>query len=133
MAIVRLDDLSFGDDDVDEALLKWRSAIEEAHNWHVSGHCEFKATPGGYSLHIKAAGSPISAVVATGGITAAPDADTLGQGNATLRHRTGAALSDGPTVLVYSNFSVAIPAATRVEVVPDGAAYKLVAADCITP
>lgn len=72
----------------------------------------------------------ISAVAATGGITAAPDADTLGQGNVILRRRDGAALTNGRTVLCYSNFSTAITAGTRLEVEPDGTDYKLVAADC---
>lgn len=73
----------------------------------------------------------ISAVAATGGITAAAG-DTLGQGDATLRHRSGATLTSGDTVTVYSNFSVAIPAGTRLEIAPDGAQYKLVGADCPT-
>ena len=74
--------------------------------------------------------SALSAVAATGGISAAPNADTLGQGNAVLRVRNGAALTNGPTVKVFSNFSEAVPAGTRIEVAPDGADYKLVGADC---
>lgn len=70
----------------------------------------------------------MSAVVVTE-ITAAPDADTLGQGTAVLRNRDGADLSDGKTVTVYSNMTVAIEAGTRIEVEPDGADYKLVTAD----
>lgn len=131
MAIVRLDDISFGDDEVDEAFGKWRAAIEEAHNWKITGHCTFHATAGGYALHVKGSAAPLSAVVATGGITAAAG-NNLGQGNATIRYRTGAALTDGPTVLVYSNFTVAIPATTRIEIAPDGDAYKLLGADCVT-
>lgn len=130
MGVVRLDDISFGDEDVDEALQLWRKAIEAAMNWKITGHCSFTATPDGSALHVKGASTPISGVVATGGITAAPNANTLGQGNVTLRYRTGAALVDGPVVLTYSNFSTAITAGTRVEVVPDGEAYKLVASNC---
>lgn len=71
----------------------------------------------------------MSAVVATE-IAAAPDADTLGQGTAVLRNRDGAALADGKTVTVFSNFSAAIPVGTRIEVEPDGTDYKLVGSDC---
>jgi len=69
-----------------------------------------------------------SAVVTTP-ITAAPDANTLGEGVATIRTRGGALLSDWFNGAVYSNFSTEIAAGTRIEVVQDGSGWKLVAAD----
>lgn len=54
---VGLDDIFFGDDDVDAALVKWREAIEAAHNWDVKGSCNFIASEKGYTLHIKGAGA----------------------------------------------------------------------------
>ena len=74
----------------------------------------------------------MSAVVTTE-IAADPDADTLGQGEAVLRNRDGAALADGKTVTVYSNMTVAIEVGTRIEVEPDGPDYKLVTADGCPP
>lgn len=133
MADIRLDDLSFGDPDIDAAFREWREAIERANTWAVGGHAEFSGSPSGYTLFVKGYPGPVSALAASGGITAAPDANTLGQGNAVLRYRNGATLVNGPTVRVYSNFSTAIPAGTRIEVAPDGADYKLVGSDCPTP
>jgi hypothetical protein len=131
-SFVTLDDVSFGDEEIDAAFRRWREAIEQANHWSVSGPVEFDAGPTGYSLLIKTSPGALSAVAATGGIGAAPDANTLGQGNAVLRYRKGASLMNGPTVKVYSNFLVAVPAGTRLEVAPDGADYKLVGADCPT-
>ena len=131
-SFVTLDDVSFGDEEIDAAFRRWREAIEQANHWSVAGHAEFDAGPNGYSLLIKSSPGAFSAVAAGGGIGAAPDADTLGQGSAILRYRNGAALTNGPTVKVYSNFRMAVPAGTRLEVAPDGAEYKLVGADCPT-
>ena len=131
MGTVRLDGISFGDADLDALFREWRDAIERANNWTVGGHAEFNAGPSGNTLFVKGGGGTISAVVATGGITAAPDANTLGQGDAVLRLRNGAALINGPTIKVYSNFSTAIPAGTRIEIAPEaGGDYKLVGSDC---
>ncbi len=131
-SFVTLDDISFGDEEIDSAFRRWREAIEQANHWSVAGHAEFDAGPTGYSLLIKSSPGALSAVAAAGGIGAAPNADTLGQGDAILRYRNGASLTNGPTVKVYSNFRVAVPAGTRLEVAPDGADYKLVGADCST-
>lgn len=131
-SFVTLDDVSFGDEEIDSAFRRWREAIEQANHWSVAGHADFDAGPTGYSLLIKSPPVAQSAVAAAGGIGAAPDADTLGQGNATLRYRNGASLTNGPTVRVYSNFRVPVPAGTRLELAPDGADYKLVGADCST-
>ena len=79
-SFVTLDDVSFGDEEIDAAFRRWREAIEQANHWSVSGPVEFDA---------------------------------------------------GPTVKVYSNFRVAVPAGTRLVVAPDGADYKLVGADCL--
>ena len=128
---VRLDDLSFEDAEVDAVLRCWREAIEAAHNWTCQGRATISTGPGGFHLAVLTAPSSVSAVVATGGISAA-SGSTLGSGNATLRHRTGTALVDGPVVRVLSHFSVAIPAGTRIEVCPDGEVYKLVGSDCVT-
>lgn len=133
MANVRLDDVSFGDPEVDAAFRRWREAIEGAHNWSVTGHAQFEAGPNAYGLYVKGYTGPLSAVTATGGITAAPDDDTLGEGDAILRYRNGAALTNGPTVKVYSNCTVAIPADIRIEIAPDGADYKLVFANYCPP
>lgn len=78
----------------------------------------------------KAPKNTISAVVTTA-ISLAPDANTLGEGAATLRDRDDVDLTDGRTgVRVLSNFSVEVPIGTRIEVAPDGNIYKLVASDC---
>ncbi len=129
---VTLDDINFGDEEIDSAFRRWREAIEQANHWSVAGHAEFDAGPTGYSLLIKSSPGALSAVAAAGGIGAAPNADTLGQGDAILRYRNGASLTNGPTVKVYNNFRVAVPAGTRLEIAPDGADYKLVGADCST-
>jgi hypothetical protein len=131
MPRVRLDDISFGDEDVDEVARSWRAGIEFANNWKVTGHAEFTNTTDGYALFVKGAAS-VYVAVSISIITAAPDANTLGQGMAVQRFREGAVLSDGEEVKVYSNFSVAIPSGTRLVIAPDGDAFQLVAADCPT-
>ena len=112
--------------EADAALAKVVKAVMQANNWSVTGHARFRPGPTGYKLHIKEPLYVVSAVVASGGITAAPDADTLGQGDAVLRYRNGAALTDGPTVKVYSDAGVAIPEDTRIVIAPDGSDYILV-------
>jgi hypothetical protein len=130
VADLRLDDIAFDDPDVDATLARWREAIEGAYKWYVSGAATYDGGVTGHVLHIKGYPGPISAVVTTA-ITAKPDADTLGQGIVTLRVRKagGPDLADGPSVRVYSNFSVEVPVGTDVEVAPDGADYKLIAVD----
>jgi hypothetical protein len=44
--VVRLDDISVGDEDVDAAFRAWRRAIEGAHNGSVRGHAAFTLTVG---------------------------------------------------------------------------------------
>lgn len=76
---------------------------------------------------------PITAVVATGGITARVSSTTLGEGNAVLWPRTTgtATIAAGDTVKVYSGFGTLIPAGTYIEVLPEANGdYKLVGADC---
>jgi hypothetical protein len=131
MATVRLADLVFGEPDVDEALVRWREAIERANNWAIGGAVEYNAGASGNSLFVRGGSRPIAAVVTTE-IDAKPDADTLGEGVARLRTRSGADLTDGEEVTVFSNFSVAIPVGTEIVVLPDGEAHMLVGADCPT-
>lgn len=119
--------------DVTALLKEWKAFIERADSWSWGEGFHVRDGDAGRTVSYLPPPSAVSAVVATGGITAAPDANTLGQGNATLRYRNGAALVDGPTVKVYSNFTMAVAAGTRIEVAPDGADYKLVGADCPPP
>lgn len=71
----------------------------------------------------------IPAVVTTE-ISAAPDADTLGEGFVDLRDRDGADLTTGRNVKVYSNMTSAVVVGTRVHVHPDGDGYLLGIVDC---
>lgn len=107
----------------------WRRAIERCDSWSWGEGFHVRDGEAGRTVSYLPPPSAVSAVVASGGITAAV-ASTLGQGDAVLWPRIGAALTDGPSVKVYSNFSTAIPAGTRIEVAPDGADYKLIGADC---
>jgi hypothetical protein len=107
MQTVILDDISFGDPAIDALFARWRAAIEKANNWSVTGNAQFNAGPGGYAMHVGGGRiSPRAAVVATGGISAAPNANTLGSGNVMLRWADGAAL---PTITRRS----AIPISRR--------------------
>jgi hypothetical protein len=93
MQTVILDDISFGDPAIDALFARWRAAIERANNWSVTGKAQFNAGPVGYAIHVGGGRiSPRAAVVATGGISAAPNANTLGSGNVMLRWADGAAL-----------------------------------------
>jgi hypothetical protein len=126
---VRLDDISFDDPiSLDPLLRQWREAIERANSWDIGGNVEFNGGPSGYTLFIRPPRGVMSAVVTTE-ITAAPDADTLGEGVAMLRLRSGADLTDQEEVTVFSDFSVPVPVGTRIKVAPDGEAYALIAAD----
>lgn len=133
MADVRLDDLSFGDPEIDGAFRAWREAIERANTWAIGGHVEFSNSPSGFTLFVKGYPGPSTAVVATGGITARVSSTQLGVGNAVLRIKTPgkATVASGATVKVYSWFGTALTAGTHIEILPIGDGdYKLVAADC---
>lgn len=133
MADVRLDDLSFGDPEIDGAFRAWREAIERANTWAIGGHVEFSNSPSGFTLFVKGYPGPSTAVVATGGITARVSSTQLGVGNAVLKLKTPgkATIASGATVKVYSGLGTLIPAGTYIEILPIGDGdYKLVAADC---
>ena len=57
-------------------------------NWDVKGPVNFIGSKDGYAAHIKAT-EPLQRAVVTGVIDAAPDADSVGEGEATLRIPTG--------------------------------------------
>lgn len=118
--------------DVTALAKEWREAIERSLSWSWGPGFDVHDGEGGKTVNYRPRPSAISAVVASGGITAA-SGDTLGEGNAVLRYRNGAALTNGPTVKVYSHFTTAIPVDTRIEVAPDGPDYKLVAAQYCPP
>lgn len=131
MGVVRLPDIDWGDDELNAAFRKWRESIEAALNWSVKGHADFIASATGFALLVKGDSPTLTAVVATGGITARVNSTTLGEGNAVLKFRTtGATMVSGPTVKVYNSFAVVIPADTFIEVARDGADYKLQGSDC---
>ena len=134
-SLVHLDDVSFGDPEVDAAFRKWREAIEQANNWQVFGAAQFEPGPTGYTLHVGSGGKAVTAVASTGGIPGRVSATELGEGAAVLWPRTagGPDLVEGDEVTVYNPFDVDIPAGTFVVVVPDGGAYLLVGSDCVAP
>lgn len=111
---------------------EWKAFIERCDTWSFGAGFYFRDGDGGKRVELRLPPSAVSAVVTTE-ITAAPDADTLGQGFARLRVRDGAALADGPIVKVYAHCEVAVPVGTRIEVCPDGADYKLVFAHYCPP
>lgn len=130
-SLVRLDDVTFGDAEIDAAFRRWREAIEQANNWQVFGSARFEAMPTGYTLHVGSGSGAVTAVASTGGIPGRVSATELGEGAATLwpRQAGGPDLAEGDEVTVYNPFSADIPAGTFVVVVPDGGAYLLVGAD----
>ena len=134
MGNVRLDDITLdAGGEVDQALVKWRSAIEGAHTWDVSGDAEFQASGQGYSLEVKGHRGVVTAVVATGGIAARVNTTTAGTGNAVLWNRAAgsATLVVGETVTVYNTFAVTVPATTFIKVAPGSSGdYELIASDC---
>jgi hypothetical protein len=91
--------------------------------------------PGGLAFGVAFPDTGIYYAVVTTAITAAPNANTLGQGVAKLRVRgVGAAsLTDGATGLaVYSHFSTAVAVGKRILISrePDGNGWILVSGDC---
>jgi hypothetical protein len=128
---VTLPKIELGNPELDAAIEEYRKGIMNANNWRVTGNGIFHPSgTGGFSLRINNGGGAISAVVQTGGITAAPSANKLGVGNVRLRTRENDNLYDAEIVKCYSTFRVAVAAGTRVEVVWDGPDVKLVGADC---
>jgi hypothetical protein len=130
---IRLDDVTFFDEELDATFRTWREAIEAARNWTVGGGgAEYDSSVAGHTLFVKAAaGGTVSAIVQTGGISASPSENQLGEGNVKLKLRTtGSTLIDGPIIKCYSRFKKAVPAGTWCEVSPDREASKMVGADC---
>lgn len=100
---VKLDDVTFSDEDLDALFRSWREAIEQANNWSVSGAATFQAGPAGYAMHVGVtAREGMCARVATGGITARVG-NTLGHGNAILYTLDGYDMNDGETVEVLND------------------------------
>ena len=130
---VKLARLGHDDPEVERILESWATCIELAHTHEVGGHVNFDFSPGtGYVWFFpNSTGGTISGIVQSGGITASPSEGTLGSGNVKLKIRTtGATVIDGPILVCYSRFKVAVPAGTWVEVSPDREALKLIGADC---
>jgi hypothetical protein len=129
MPLTRLDDVTFGDAEVDAAFRRWREAIERALTWEVEG-ATLDAGPTGFALHVRRPEGIVRAVVTTA-IPAAPSASTVSNaGRARLLLRTGTTLGNGDIVTVYNDFAVAIPVGTRILVAPDGGGYMLVSSNC---
>lgn len=116
MGVVRLDDISFGDEDVDEALQLWRKAIEAAMNWKITGHCSFTATPDGSALHVKGA---TRVKIAKVGATAIPAMATLtpGSGSATFYDMGATALAANQTETVFNTEFSPIAAGAWIKVI----------------
>lgn len=130
-AMVRLDDIVFGDAELDLAWRRLREAVEAMSNWTVTGNVVFEADPQtGFQLHIKNPRVSMSGVVAAGGISA-QSGTTFGSGNVDIVFRRGDQILSGYTTVCYSNMPVVLEAGTRVEVEPDGEAYKIVTAHCV--
>lgn len=129
---VRLNDVTFYDDDLDAEFRRWREAIERANLWTVGGVATFDEGAAGFSLFIpgREKSTARHAVVLSPGISAAPDADTLGSGQIMLRKRDGVDLTDDVEGTLYINFTVPIPTGTRVTVVPDGKDWTIPGANC---
>lgn len=129
---VHLDDVSFGDPDIDRLFRSWREAIENANRWEVTGPGFMGSATHGFSLKIPGGfGKPVAHGVVTTTVTAAPDADTMGHGIGTIRKRTGYALTDDETGVEFLNeFSVPIPVDSRVILDWDGKGWVIIGADC---
>jgi hypothetical protein len=130
---VHLDDVDFGDDDINALFRSWREAIENANRWDVRiGGSSFNGSAtDGYSISIpKANKGNLRAAVVTEEISAAPSADVLGSGRAMLRRRNGTALTDDVDVLVLNNFTKSVSVGTRIVVGPEGADWLLIGANC---
>ena len=130
---VKLDDVSFGDEDIDALFKSWREAIENANRWKVT--CpggNFEGSPiSGYVLNIPKRKAMVAHAVVTEQISAAPDANTMGHGKVTLRNRDKYALTSGQEdVEALNEFRVPIPVGTRVILGWDGGGWVVIGADC---
>jgi hypothetical protein len=133
MAEVGLNDITFFDEDLDREFRRRREMIEASRNWAITG-AQYNQTPAGQTLFIPGNRSHgRHAVVMSPGISAAPDADTLGSGPIMLRKRDGNALTDDVTGVCRINFTTAIPTGTRITVVPDGDDWTIPGANCPPP
>jgi len=86
---------------------------------------------GGRAVFYQPPPSALSAVVTTA-ITAAPNANAVGQGVAKLRVRTGTAVADGEAgLVVYNDFAAAVAVGKRIVIARDPSGdYMLVSGDC---
>jgi hypothetical protein len=98
--VVRLDDISVGDEDVDAAFRAWRRAIEGAHNGSVRGHAAFTSSVDGWALLIKGVPGGKVAKTGSGGIPAM-SGTTPGVGDITL-YTLGSTLTVGEPDLAYN-------------------------------
>jgi hypothetical protein len=98
---VILDDVSFGDEEIDAAFRRWREAIEQANNWSVAGNAEFDAGPSGYALRVKP--TPGAKIAKVGG-TAIPamSGSTPGSGEITLYTFDGTTLAAGQAETAFN-------------------------------
>lgn len=129
---VHLDDISFGDPDIDLLFRSWREAIENSNRWNVTGP-GFEGSPtNGFSLKLPSGGGAnIAHGVVTTELTAAPDANTMGHGSGTIRTRDGYALTDSEEDVEFLNeFQVVIPVTSRVLLGWDGDGWVVIGADC---
>lgn len=52
MPDVTLDDVEFGDAEVDAAFRRWRETIEASVRWSVHGNCQLESGPEGFTLYV---------------------------------------------------------------------------------
>jgi hypothetical protein len=109
---VSLDDVSFGDKDIDDLFRSWREAIENANTWYPSkGGSGFEGSAtDGYSINIPTQYRGARSAVVTVAITTG-SSGSLGSGKAKLRERQppGLTLRDGAEVIVLNPFTLTTP------------------------
>lgn len=101
MGLVRLYDITFGDIEVDAALVQWRQAIEQALTWEVSGSADFEAGPAGFALHVK---RQLVAQIAKVGSSAIPamSGSTPGSGGVSLYTFDGTTLEETDAATAFN-------------------------------
>jgi hypothetical protein len=121
------------DPEVTAAFALISDLLKRALKWEVGGGLSFDSGPTGQTLWggRGGGGDGQHAVVMAGGISPAPDDDTLGQGPIMLREDDGEGnLTDGEESVCWINFTVGIPEGTRITVVPYRGDWTIPGADC---